>query len=133
MVTCPLGPVRRAARMARSPVPPHTSSTLSPGSDAEHAHGGALPGVLDAEAEQRIHEIVFGGHPVEVDAHRIGLLVLIEFPDAEAGFAGGTNVFVQLLLPLFIVKPAGVVPEGHEHNRPSLKILIRAGLKAGSF
>jgi hypothetical protein len=63
--------------------------------------------VLDAEAEQRVHEVVFGGHPVEVDAHRIGLLVLLQLPDAEAGFPGGANVVVQLLLPLIYRQTSG--------------------------
>jgi hypothetical protein len=74
-----------------------------------------------------------GATRLKVDAHRIGLLVLIELADAEAGLPGGTNVVVQLLASSFVVKPFRLFPEGHEHNRPSLKILIRAGLKAGSF
>ena len=61
---------------------------LIPRPNPQHAHGGAFPDMLDAEAEQGIHEIVMGGHAVEVNADRIGLFLFLELADTEPRLAG---------------------------------------------
>ena len=70
-----------------------------------------LNGLLDAEAEQRVHEIVLVGHAVEMAPHPVFLLRLGHAVLAEPGAFRLGNERLQLFIPIFRLEP--VVAQCH--------------------
>jgi len=70
------------------------------GLGAEKPDGCSLPGALNTEAEQGIHEIVFWRYPLEVLPNSGGFFGFIESLKAEARLPGRTHVLVQLLFAI---------------------------------
>ena len=52
-------------------MPPQTSRTRSPALQPQEAHRGPFPRIVHPEAQQGVHEVVAGGHRVEVPVHQL--------------------------------------------------------------
>jgi hypothetical protein len=68
---------------------------------------------MNAEAEQRIHEIVFLSHPVKMPDDGFKLFIFDIGFKAVPGLSRTVDMIIQLLDSFFSVIPFGIFPKGH--------------------
>jgi hypothetical protein len=88
----------------------------------QHPYGPALPGIVNSEVQNRIHEIIVAGYRVEVLQYPTGFFRSADSLIAEIGFIVLVVRGVQLSFAFLVLEPYGL---GSLHDKTCNPILRR--------